>query len=106
MVAAVPCDRDKGLEKKIGEFAEVLKTATHALGTHGLSEEDFYQSGILEGAIQRIREQYPQQSMRSAISLLEGSRSCRTAAMLRNGSHLVAPIGTTTWSSSPAGESQ
>lgn len=58
MSAIIPCDLNADLEKKIDDFAEVLKTATHSLGTHGLSEVDFYQSGILEGAIQRIRGQY------------------------------------------------
>jgi hypothetical protein len=58
MPAPIPCQQNSDLEKQIDEFAEVLKTATHTLGTHGLSEAEFYQSGILEGAIQRIRGQY------------------------------------------------
>ncbi len=58
MSAIIPCQLNTELEKQIEDFAEVLKTATHSLGTHGLSEPDFYQSGILEGAIQRIRGQY------------------------------------------------
>ncbi len=56
--AVIPCQRNINLEQQIEEFAEVLKTTTHTLGTHGLSEQDFYNSGILEGAIQRIRGQY------------------------------------------------
>lgn len=35
-----------------------MKTEAHKLGVHGLSEEDFYRSGLLSGAIQRIRGQY------------------------------------------------
>jgi len=35
-----------------------LKTEAHKLGAHGLSEEEFYNSGLLAGAIQRIRGQY------------------------------------------------
>jgi len=58
MSAVIPCAQNTDLEKQIEDFAEVIKTATHTLGTHGLSESDFYQSGILEGAIQRIRGQY------------------------------------------------
>lgn len=34
-----------------------MKTEAHKLGTHGLTEKDFYESGILEGAVQRIRGQ-------------------------------------------------
>ena len=56
--AIIPCERNAELEKLIDDFAEVLKTEAHKFGTHGLSEADFYQSGILEGAIQRIRGQY------------------------------------------------
>lgn len=56
--AVIPCERNADLEKQIESFAEVIKTATHTLGTHGLSEAEFYKSGILEGAIQRIRGQY------------------------------------------------
>jgi len=58
MPAVIPCEQDIDLQKQIEEFAEVLKTESHALGTHGLSELEFYQSGILEGAVQRIRGQY------------------------------------------------
>ena len=58
MSATIPCELNPELEKQIADFAEVLKTATHTLGTHGLSEEEFYQSGILEGAIQQIRGEY------------------------------------------------
>ena len=54
----IPCQRNTDLEAQIDAFAEVLKTATHTLGTHGLTEKEFYASGILEGAIQRIRGQY------------------------------------------------
>lgn len=55
--AVIPCEQNTNLEKQIDDFAEVLKTASHTLGAHGLSEKDFYQSGVLEGAIQRIRGQ-------------------------------------------------
>jgi len=58
MSAVVPCERNTNLGQQIEEFAEVLKTATHTLGSHGLTEAEFYESGILEGAIQRIRGQY------------------------------------------------
>ena len=57
MSEIIPCQQNTELDEQINAFAEVLKTATHTLGAHGLSEADFYQSGILEGAIQRIRGQ-------------------------------------------------
>jgi hypothetical protein len=58
MSAVIPCEQNANLEKQIEDFAEVLRTSTHSLGTHGLTEAEFYESGILEGAIQRIRGQY------------------------------------------------
>lgn len=56
--AVVPCAQNTRLNEQIDEFVDALKTTTHTLGTHGLSEAEFYESGILEGAIQRIRGEY------------------------------------------------
>jgi len=58
MQAIIPCEKKTALKEQIDEFAEVLKTEAHKLGLHGLSEDDFYSSGLLAGAIQRIRGQY------------------------------------------------
>lgn len=54
----IPCQRDNELRKKIVEFAEVLKTESHILGSHGLDENEFYQSGLFRGTIERIRGQF------------------------------------------------
>ncbi|HLA36390.1 MAG TPA: hypothetical protein VJ001_16130 [Rhodocyclaceae bacterium] len=54
----VPCRQNDGLRKQIEEFAETLKTEAHRLGDHGLSEAEFYNSGLFRGAIERIRGQY------------------------------------------------
>src|ERR1700738_1618599 len=56
--AIIPCEKNAELEKKIEAFAEIILAQAHKLEGHGLSEKDFYDSGILEGAIQRIRGQY------------------------------------------------
>src|SRR5665647_1680342 len=56
--AVIPCEKNLDLQKKIEEFAEVIRVQAHKLEGHGLTEKDFYESGILEGAIQRIRGQY------------------------------------------------
>ena len=53
----IPCSQNEHLGEMIEEFAETIKTEAHKLGTHGLSEKDFYNSGLLQGAIQRIRGQ-------------------------------------------------
>ncbi len=54
----VPCEQNKELRERIVEFAEILRTDAHLLGNHGLSESDFYNSGLFRGAIERIRGQY------------------------------------------------
>ncbi len=55
---ATPCERNPELQQKVEEFAEILKTQAHQLGDHGLSEQDFYNSGLFRGAIEQIRGEY------------------------------------------------
>jgi hypothetical protein len=54
----IPCERNSKLKQRIDEFAEVLKTEAHTLGTHGVSESDFYRLGLFQGAIERVRGQF------------------------------------------------
>lgn len=58
MQPVIPCEKPAALKEQIEEFAEVLKTQAHTLGSHGLSETEFYSSGLLAGAIQQIRGEY------------------------------------------------
>ena len=57
-MSVIPCEQNKELRKKIEEFAETLKTESHNLGEHGLSEQEFYNSGLFRGAIERVRGQF------------------------------------------------
>ena len=57
-MSVIPCDKNSKLEKLIRQYAEALKTEAHKIGSHGLSEEEFYNSGLFRGAIERIRGQY------------------------------------------------
>lgn len=57
-MSSIPCTQNRKLRERIEAFAEVLKTQAHTLGDHGLSEKDFYNSGLFRGAIERIRGQY------------------------------------------------
>jgi hypothetical protein len=57
-MSVIPCERNANLRRQIETFAETLKTESHTLGAHGLSERDFYQGGLFRGAIERIRGQY------------------------------------------------
>ncbi|MCU7933921.1 MAG: hypothetical protein KZQ99_03455 [Candidatus Thiodiazotropha sp. (ex Dulcina madagascariensis)] len=53
----VPCQQNPELRRLILEYSEILKTQAHRLGEHGLDENDFYQSGLFRGVIERIRGQ-------------------------------------------------
>ena len=57
-MSVIPCTKSEELERRIREFAEILKTEAHKLGDHGLDEKEFYNSGLFRGAIERIRGQY------------------------------------------------
>ena len=57
-MSCVPCEKDLELRRLIEQYAEALKTQAHTIGAHGLSEKDFYQSGLFRGAIERIRGQF------------------------------------------------
>jgi hypothetical protein len=54
----IPCQANAALRAKIEAFAEVLKERAHELGGHGLSEDEFYNSGLFRGAIERVRGQF------------------------------------------------
>jgi hypothetical protein len=53
----IPCEKNRDREKQIEEFAEILRTQAHKLEGHGLKEDEFYASGLLDSAVQRIRGQ-------------------------------------------------
>ena len=57
MTDEIPCQKDPELKRKIEEYAEDLKTLGHTIGGHGFTKDDFYKSGVFEGAIQRLRGQ-------------------------------------------------
>jgi hypothetical protein len=57
-MSIIPCSDNEELRKKIELYAETLKVEAHKLGTHGLDEAEFYNSGLFRGAIERIRGQF------------------------------------------------
>lgn len=57
-MGVIPCEQNKGLKAQIDAYAEVLRVEAHTLGDHGLSEREFYDSGLFRGAIERIRGQF------------------------------------------------
>jgi hypothetical protein len=57
-LSGIPCQSNIDLRRRIEVFAEILKQQAHELGGHGLSEDEFYNSGLFRGAIERIRGQF------------------------------------------------
>jgi hypothetical protein len=57
-MSIVPCEQNGELRKLIETYAENLKTEAHKIGDHGLSEVEFYNSGVFRGAIERVRGQF------------------------------------------------
>lgn len=57
-MSVIPCEQNAALKQRIEEYSEVLKTEAHKLGAHGLSEQEFYNSGLFRGAVERIRGQF------------------------------------------------
>jgi hypothetical protein len=57
-MSIIPCDQNQELKVKIEEYVETLKVEAHKLGDHGLSETEFYNSGLFRGAIERLRGQF------------------------------------------------
>jgi hypothetical protein len=56
-MTVIPCEKDAGLQKLIVKFADELQLEAHKIGGHGLSEREFYESGIFPAAIERLRGQ-------------------------------------------------
>lgn len=57
-MSVIPCKKNEELRARIEEFAETLKTESHTIGNHGLTESEFYNSGLFRGAIERVRGQF------------------------------------------------
>ena len=45
-MSIIPCEQNVTLRDQIEVYAEVLKAEAHKLGNHGLSEDEFYDSGL------------------------------------------------------------
>ena len=57
-MSIIPCKQNKELREKIMDYAEALKVEAHQIGNHGLSDSEFYDSGLFRGAIERVRGQF------------------------------------------------
>lgn len=57
-MSILPCKQNAELRQLIRDYSETLKVQAHTLGDHGLDEQEFYNSGLFRGAIERIRGQF------------------------------------------------
>ena len=57
-MSVIPCEQSRELRHRIEEYAEALRANAHAIGDHGLTEQEFHDSGLFRGAIERIRGQF------------------------------------------------
>src|SRR5690348_993315 len=57
-MSIIPCEQNANLQQLIVEYSEVLKTQAHTLGTHNLSEQEFYNTGLFRAVIERVRGQF------------------------------------------------
>lgn len=57
-MSVIPCEQNAALRRLIEQYAESLKTEAHKIGDHGLTEHEFYHSGLFRGAIERVRGQF------------------------------------------------
>jgi len=83
-MSAIPCLQNEELQKLILDCAEVLKTDAHKLGAHGLNEQEFYNSGVFRGAIERIRGQFSA-TMRDKAGILPSRVELHAAPGVHSG---------------------
>lgn len=57
-MSIIPCEQNAALREQIEQYSDILKVEAHKLGAHGLSEQEFYNSGLFRGAIERVRGQF------------------------------------------------
>ena len=57
-MSVIPCRKNQELRHLIKRYAETLKVEAHKLGDHGLSEQQFYDSGLFRGTVERLRGQF------------------------------------------------
>ena len=82
-MSVIPCTQNKELRRQIEEYAETLKVEAHKLGNHGLEENEFYNSGLFRGAIERIRGQFSatmrdkREFVKHVLNFMQDQRGCQ-----------------------------
>ena len=63
-MTVIPCEKDAVLKRLIEEFAETLQVEAHKLGSHGMSEKDFYEFGLFRGPSSKFAAREPQRCVK------------------------------------------
>jgi hypothetical protein len=53
--AVIPCSLLPEMRSRIAKFADELKAAAPKIGSHGLDENEFWDSGLFQSAVERLR---------------------------------------------------
>lgn len=53
----IPCSRTKAVVAEIESYSESLRASAPLLGSHGLSQDEFWESGLFRAAVERLRGQ-------------------------------------------------
>lgn len=53
----IPCSKTEEFTSLINEYSESLREAAYGIGNHGLTKDEFDESGLFDAAIERIRGQ-------------------------------------------------
>lgn len=85
--AVTPCQLRPESRDAIVAYAEALKAAAPTIGAHGLSPQEFWDSGLFQGAIERLRGQ-------QAASMTVKREFMRTVLdFLQAGGHIISWTG-------------
>lgn len=51
----IPCRLHPDVVRRVNEYADALKSAAASIGTHGMPEDEFWESGLFHSAVERLR---------------------------------------------------
>lgn len=90
--AIIPCELSADTQRTIEEYVAAMQRDAPSIGSHGLSESEFWKSGIFRSAIEKIRG--------TQAATMEGKRSFIEAIL----DYLKAGKQVSDWSFSGSGE--
>jgi hypothetical protein len=82
--AIIPCELLPQVKQTIEAYAEELKDQAHTIGSHGLSEKEFHDSGIFRSAVERLRGIQAASMTEKRIFMSEILSYMQTAEKIKN----------------------